>query len=87
MPATEMIVSIAVVSALALVAIQLFRLAEAAIRHRTVRRVVLCRRIARNAFAGGACGVQLPHIAVQLHAGQRTAASGSPKSIIKHLAR
>ena len=40
MPATEMIVSIAVVAALALVVIQLFRLAEAGVRHRTVRRVV-----------------------------------------------
>ena len=40
MPATEMIVSVAIVAALALVVIQLLRLAEAAVRHRTVRRVI-----------------------------------------------
>ena len=40
MPATEMIVSIAVVAALALITIQLFRLAATGIRHRTVRRVI-----------------------------------------------
>jgi hypothetical protein len=40
MPATEMITVVAIVAALALVAIQLLRLAEAAVRHRTVRRVV-----------------------------------------------
>lgn len=40
MPATEMIVTVAMVSALTLVVIQLFRLAEAGIRHRTVRKVV-----------------------------------------------
>jgi hypothetical protein len=40
MPATEMIVSIAVVAALALVGIQLLRLAATAIRHMTMRRVI-----------------------------------------------
>jgi hypothetical protein len=40
MPATEMIVSIAVVAALALVSIQLLRLAATAIRHMTIRRVI-----------------------------------------------
>ncbi|NUT01590.1 MAG: hypothetical protein HOP96_11505 [Sphingomonas sp.] len=40
MPATEMIVMVAAFSALALVAIQLLRLAGVAIRHKTVRRVV-----------------------------------------------
>ena len=40
MPATEMIVMVAIVAALALVAIQLFRLAATAIRHKTVRRVI-----------------------------------------------
>ena len=40
MPATEMIVTIAVVAGFALVAIQLLRLAEAALRHKTVRRVI-----------------------------------------------
>jgi hypothetical protein len=40
MPATEMIVMIAIVAALALVTIQLFRLAATAIRHKTVRRVI-----------------------------------------------
>ena len=40
MPATEMIVTVAMVAALALVAIQLFRLAATAIRHKTVRRVI-----------------------------------------------
>ena len=40
MPATEMIVMVAAFSALALVAIQLLRLAGIAVRHKTVRRVV-----------------------------------------------
>jgi hypothetical protein len=40
MPATEMIVSIAVLAALALIVIQLFRLLGTAIRHKTVRRVL-----------------------------------------------
>ena len=40
MPATEMIVPIAVVAALALVGIQLLRLAATAIRHMTMRRVI-----------------------------------------------
>ena len=40
MPATEMIVSIAIVAALALVGIQLLRLAATAIRHMTMRRVI-----------------------------------------------
>jgi len=40
MPATEMIVMVAIVAALALVAIQLFRLAATAIRHKTVRRAI-----------------------------------------------
>ena len=40
MPATEMIVMIAIVSALALVGIQLLRLAATAIRHKTVRRII-----------------------------------------------
>jgi hypothetical protein len=40
MPATEMIVSIAVVAALALVGIQLLRLAATGIRHMTMRRVI-----------------------------------------------
>lgn len=40
MPATEMIVTISMVAALALVTIQLFRLAATAIRHKTVRRVI-----------------------------------------------
>ena len=40
MPATEMIVSIAVVAALALVGIQLLRLAATAIRHMTMRRII-----------------------------------------------
>lgn len=40
MPATEMIVSIAVVTALALMVIHFFRLLGIAIRHKTVRRVI-----------------------------------------------
>ena len=40
MPATEMIVSIAVLAALALIVIQLFRLFQTAIRHKTVRKVI-----------------------------------------------
>ena len=40
MPATEMIVTVAIVAAIALVVIQLFRLAATAIRHKTVRRVI-----------------------------------------------
>jgi hypothetical protein len=40
MPATEMIVSVAIISALALVVIQLLRLASTAIRHRTIRQVI-----------------------------------------------
>ena len=40
MPATEMIVSVAIIAALALVTIQMFRLAATGIRHRTVRRVI-----------------------------------------------
>jgi hypothetical protein len=40
MPATEMIIMIAIVAALALVTIQLFRLAATGIRHRTVRQVI-----------------------------------------------
>ena len=40
MPATEMIVSVAIISALALVGIQLLRLAATAIRHRTIRQVI-----------------------------------------------
>lgn len=40
MPATEMIVSVAIIAALALVGIQLLRLAATAIRHRTIRQVI-----------------------------------------------
>ena len=40
MPATEMIVTVAIVAAIALVVIQLFRLAATAMRHKTVRRVI-----------------------------------------------
>ena len=40
MPATEMIVSVALLAAFALILIQLFRLLGTAIRHKTVRRVI-----------------------------------------------
>ena len=40
MPATEMMVSVAIIAALALVGIQLLRLATTAIRHRTIRQVI-----------------------------------------------
>ena len=40
MPATEMIVSVAVAAVLALIVIQLFRLFQTAIRHKTVRKVI-----------------------------------------------
>ena len=40
MPATEMIVSIAVAAVLALIVIQFVRLLSTAIRHKTVRRVI-----------------------------------------------
>ena len=40
MPATEMIVSVAVAAVIALIVIQLFRLFQTAIRHKTVRKVI-----------------------------------------------
>lgn len=53
MPATEMIVMVAGFSALALVAIQLLRLAGAAVRHKTIRKLVDRDPVAAERLIGG----------------------------------
>ena len=53
MPATEMIVIVAAFSALALVAIQLLRLAGVAVRHKTVRKLVERDPVAAERLIGG----------------------------------
>ena len=53
MPATEMIVMIAAFSALALVAIQLLRLAGVAVRHKTVQKLVDRDPVAAERLIGG----------------------------------